>query len=48
MPLISAPQKNGTPGRNRTCDTGIRSPVLYPLSYRRAKLMERVKGIEPS
>jgi hypothetical protein len=23
----------GTPGRNRTCDTRIRNPVLYPLSY---------------
>ena len=21
------------PGRNRTCDTRIRNPVLYPLSY---------------
>ena len=25
--------KNGAPGRNRTCDTRIRNPVLYPLSY---------------
>lgn len=23
----------GAPGRNRTCDTRIRNPVLYPLSY---------------
>jgi hypothetical protein len=23
----------GTPGRNRTCDTWYRKPVLYPLSY---------------
>ena len=21
------------PGRNRTCDTRFRKPVLYPLSY---------------
>ena len=21
------------PGKDRTCDTGIRNPVLYPLSY---------------
>ena len=25
----------GTPGRIRTCDLRIRSPLLYPLSYRR-------------
>ncbi len=24
----------GAPGRNRTCDTWFRKPVLYPLSYR--------------
>jgi hypothetical protein len=23
----------GAPGRNRTCGTRIRNPVLYPLSY---------------
>ncbi len=23
----------GAPGKNRTCDTRIRNPVLYPLSY---------------
>jgi hypothetical protein len=23
----------GAPGRNRTCDTRFRKPVLYPLSY---------------
>ncbi len=23
----------GAPGMNRTCDTRIRNPVLYPLSY---------------
>ena len=25
--------KSSAPGRNRTCDTRIRNPVLYPLSY---------------
>lgn len=25
---------NGTPGRNRTYDTLLRTEVLYPLSYR--------------
>ncbi len=25
--------QDGAPGRNRTCDTRIRNPVLYPLSY---------------
>ena len=24
---------SGAPGMNRTCDTRIRNPVLYPLSY---------------
>ena len=24
---------DGVPGRIRTCDAGIRSPALYPLSY---------------
>jgi hypothetical protein len=23
----------GAPGRNRTCGTWIRNPLLYPLSY---------------
>ena len=23
----------GAPGRNRTCDTRFRKPMLYPLSY---------------
>ena len=23
----------GAPGRNRTCGTWIRNPMLYPLSY---------------
>src|SRR5437867_3473904 len=25
--------KIGAPGRNRTCDTRFRKPLLYPLSY---------------
>ena len=25
--------EDGVPGRIRTCDAGIRSPALYPLSY---------------
>ena len=24
----------GAPGRNRTCGTWIRNPLLYPLGYR--------------
>jgi hypothetical protein len=24
---------SGAPGRNRTCDTRFRKPLLYPLSY---------------
>jgi hypothetical protein len=32
---VSAGQKpfSGAPGRNRTCDTRFRKPLLYPLSY---------------
>jgi hypothetical protein len=26
-------ENNGAPGRIRTCDTGFRRAVLYPLSY---------------
>lgn len=26
-------RSNGAPGRIRTCDTGFRRAVLYPLSY---------------
>src|SRR5256885_13276543 len=26
-------QHTGAPGRNRTCDTRFRKPLLYPLSY---------------
>ena len=29
----AATAKNG-PGRDRTCDLGIKSPLLYQLSYR--------------
>ena len=29
FPLV----RSGAPGRNRTCDTRFRKPVLYPLSY---------------
>ena len=32
-PLDFRPVFVGAPGRNRTCDTRIRNPVLYPLSY---------------
>ncbi len=28
-------KRNGAPGRGRTCDTRLRRPVLYPLSYER-------------
>src|SRR5205823_5488141 len=27
------PPSHGAPGRNRTCDTRFRKPLLYPLSY---------------
>src|SRR5919201_3227977 len=32
------------PGRNRTCDLGIKSPLLYQLSYRPAPLLKRRRG----
>ena len=28
----------GAPGRNRTCDTRFRKPMLYPLSYEGMRL----------
>jgi hypothetical protein len=38
---------SGTPGGNRTPDTRFRKPLLYPLSYGRRKMAERV-GFEPT
>jgi hypothetical protein len=37
------PKNSGAPGRIRTCDTGFRRAVLYPLSYEggRAELTGR-------
>jgi hypothetical protein len=34
---------SGAPGKNRTCGTWIRNPMLYPLSYggRRGKGCEK-------
>ena len=32
------------PGRDRTCDLGIKSPLLYQLSYRPAILLLWAKG----
>ena len=32
--LCSRPLSSSGPGRNRTCDLGIKSPLLYQLSYR--------------
>jgi hypothetical protein len=39
-------QRRGTsiddgPGRDRTCDLGIKSPLLYQLSYRPAPVLDR-------
>ena len=31
--LARRPDPEGAPGRNRTCDTRFRKPLLYPLSY---------------
>src|SRR6267378_1870410 len=31
------PRREGGPGRDRTCDLGIKSPLLYRLSYRPAQ-----------
>ena len=30
-----------TPGRNRTCDTRFRKPLLYPLSHRGLTVLDR-------
>ena len=35
--------KRGAPGRNRTCYQGFRKPLLYPMSYERKMLINRVK-----
>ena len=44
-------RKGGAPGRTRTRSPWVRSPVLYPLSYRRMGLPEerlgRATGFEP-
>ncbi len=45
--------ESGAPGRTRTCNPWVRSPVLYPLSYRRiyrgnrVLLLGRATGFEP-
>ena len=31
--LVYNPRSAGAPGKNRTCGTWIRNPLLYPLSY---------------
>ena len=31
------------PGRNRTCDLGIKSPLLYQLSYRPSGGRDRIQ-----
>ncbi len=31
--VVIKDSKNSAPGKDRTCDTRIRNPVLYPLSY---------------
>ena len=31
--LVYDPRSAGAPGKNRTCGTWIRNPLLYPLSY---------------
>ncbi len=38
----------GTPGRIRTCDLRIRSPLLYPLSYRRLTFLLLAGPLVPS
>ena len=35
--------KRGAPGRSRTCYQGFRKPLLYPMSYERKMLINRVK-----
>jgi hypothetical protein len=38
---LEQPKVFDGPGRIRTCDLGIKSPLLYQLSYRPAGLLER-------
>lgn len=35
------------PGRNRTCDLGIRRPLLYPTELRRHAALAGRESIEP-
>ncbi len=39
VPAGDSRRINGAPGRIRTCDRRIRSPLLCPLSYGRALLL---------
>jgi hypothetical protein len=35
------------PGRNRTCDLGIRRPLLYPTELRRHAIDECIRAVSP-
>src|SRR5262245_46300657 len=37
-------QRESAPGRNRTCDTRFRKPLLYPLSYEGVRLISYLPG----
>jgi hypothetical protein len=39
--------RRGAPGRDRTCDHRIRSPLLYPLSYGRPTAAREATGRTP-
>jgi hypothetical protein len=36
--IFSSTVQLGAPGRNRTCDSRFRKPLLYPLSYEGRKV----------
>ena len=44
--MVVRPVFNGTPGGSRTPDARLRTPPLYPLSYRGN--MVEIEGLEPS
>jgi hypothetical protein len=45
--LVFAGRKSA-PGRNRTCDTRFRKPLLYPLSYEGVRTHGTRSGVRPA
>ena len=48
LTVIRGETKQNTPGRNRTCDTRFRKPVLYPTELRGQTLPNRSDENKPN